>query len=211
MSYVYLQHHGIKGQKWGVRRFQNADGSYTAAGKKRYGDDDVSKAKAAYKSAKKDYNKSYDKAYGYSSRHMISQFAGKKQKAESDKRWNDVADKANTLNTAKAQYKTAKANAKFEKSAKRVQTKQYGQLEDSYIYKKNVKEKDLKKAYGRLEDSIKYSKYGNKKANTFIQKALDELDKQLSQTGKKTSYDSKRVNDLIDKAMMSIEEDLDKN
>lgn len=32
-----LYHHGIKGQKWGVRRFQNPDGSYTAAGKKRYG------------------------------------------------------------------------------------------------------------------------------------------------------------------------------
>ena len=31
-----LQHHGIKGQKWGVRRFQNTDGSLTAEGKKRY-------------------------------------------------------------------------------------------------------------------------------------------------------------------------------
>ena len=31
-----LKHHGILGQKWGVRRFQNADGSYTDAGKKRY-------------------------------------------------------------------------------------------------------------------------------------------------------------------------------
>ena len=31
-----LYHHGIKGQRWGVRRFQNNDGSYTAAGKKRY-------------------------------------------------------------------------------------------------------------------------------------------------------------------------------
>ena len=30
-----LQHHGIKGQKWGVRRFQNADGSLTTAGKQR--------------------------------------------------------------------------------------------------------------------------------------------------------------------------------
>ena len=31
----YLMHHGIKGQKWGVRRFQNPDGTRTAAGKKR--------------------------------------------------------------------------------------------------------------------------------------------------------------------------------
>lgn len=30
-----LLHYGIKGQKWGVRRFQNADGSYTSEGKRR--------------------------------------------------------------------------------------------------------------------------------------------------------------------------------
>lgn len=32
----YLEHHGIKGQKWGIRRFQNEDGSLTEAGKGRY-------------------------------------------------------------------------------------------------------------------------------------------------------------------------------
>lgn len=32
-----LAHHGILGQKWGVRRYQNKDGSLTAAGKNRYG------------------------------------------------------------------------------------------------------------------------------------------------------------------------------
>ena len=32
---VYLAHHGVKGQRWGFRRFQNKDGSLTAAGKNR--------------------------------------------------------------------------------------------------------------------------------------------------------------------------------
>jgi hypothetical protein len=34
-----LQHHGIKGQRWGIRRFQNRDGSLTSSGKKRRADD----------------------------------------------------------------------------------------------------------------------------------------------------------------------------
>lgn len=31
-----IEHHGIRGQKWGVRRYQNSDGSLTSAGKSRY-------------------------------------------------------------------------------------------------------------------------------------------------------------------------------
>ena len=37
MYEAYLEHHGIKGQKWGERRFQNMDGSLTPAGRSRYG------------------------------------------------------------------------------------------------------------------------------------------------------------------------------
>ena len=32
---AYLAHHGVKGQRWGVRRFQNYDGSLTEKGKRR--------------------------------------------------------------------------------------------------------------------------------------------------------------------------------
>jgi len=56
-----LYHHGILGQKWGVRRYQNEDGSLTAAGEKRYAKQQAkeqAKTKAKdTKWAKKNYDK----------------------------------------------------------------------------------------------------------------------------------------------------------
>ena len=53
MNDIYLAHHGIKGQKWGVRRFENPDGTLTEAGKERYGRDDEDKEKKFWTDKKK--------------------------------------------------------------------------------------------------------------------------------------------------------------
>ena len=58
-----LYHHGIKGQKWGIRRFQNKDGSLTPDGKKRYDDNPAQskKEKKELQKAQKEWDKNFKK------------------------------------------------------------------------------------------------------------------------------------------------------
>lgn len=44
-----LYHHGIKGMKWGVRRFQKKDGTLTAEGKKRYSGEEIPDRKSTHR------------------------------------------------------------------------------------------------------------------------------------------------------------------
>lgn len=132
-----LQHAGIKGMKWGVRRYQNKDGSLTPAGKKRYSQDKwdtktarkeyakLDKAKGEYKHAKKAYDRSF--RYAYDKAHAAYSPSAVKR-AQNDARWKDATRDAERVKTTKAAYKKQKSEvrknapiaSKLERGAKSV-------------------------------------------------------------------------------------------
>ncbi len=156
----YLAHHGIKGQHWGVRRFENENGTLTPAGKKRYETIDgkyqkVKAAKAKAKESYKEFNKDFNKAYFASQRLNIT----KKRKAERDalvekarqsgqKSDNDFAN----LKKAKTDLKFTKKIAKNEEQKEKMLAKR-AENREKIENKKSLKEKvyDLNaKAYDKL-------------------------------------------------------------
>lgn len=114
-----LYHHGIKGQKWGIRRFQNSDGSLTNAGRRRYTDDPtVKKSKQDFKSAKKAYMEAQRRANVISTSNNIKEA--------------DLALKK--FKSAKFKYKVDKETARISEKgiAFKSKSKHRQKLEDEY-------------------------------------------------------------------------------
>lgn len=65
-----LSHHGIKGMKWGRRRYQNEDGSLTPAGKARVSKQYRKISKAVNRDVRKKYNSMYVNAYNKAADYM---------------------------------------------------------------------------------------------------------------------------------------------
>lgn len=100
-----LYHHGIKGQRWGIRRYQNEDGTLTAAGKARYGTAENYKNFKEYKAKKETFNKAWNKAYSKS----LAAYSPIKQHRENNtKRWEDVYDKMVDAEKARLNYRESK-------------------------------------------------------------------------------------------------------
>lgn len=131
-NYVFddeLYHHGILGQRWGHRRFQNEDGSWTPEGRERYGEGDArTKAKATYETQK--YK------------------ANLKSKAQKEK---DVRAAKEERNRIKEQAKTNKLIKKEQAKLDQQGAKKFGKT-------KNMSDEDLAKAIDRLKLQSEYNK-----------------------------------------------------
>ena len=117
MEYMFvnneLYHHGIKGQRWGIRRWQNEDGTFNEAGKKRYFNSSGSLSGNAHRALAKVYDIN-DKFYSKNGRNktLASMNAAARtvqlKKAE-------LADKAYV------DKRKAKINDKYDKRLKKVE------------------------------------------------------------------------------------------
>lgn len=72
MSEYELYHYGVKGMKWGVRRYHNKDGSLTPAGKKRIGKEYEKASNKTMRKLSKQYNSMYAKSYNKAADDMNS-------------------------------------------------------------------------------------------------------------------------------------------
>lgn len=134
-----LCHHGIKGQKWGVRRYQNADGSLTPEGVKRY----RRKFKKIFEQAEKVY---YSKEDGDLS--GWNNAVGKMKKYGLSDR--AVEDVAGVYLGGSLGEVLKSANAGIEKSAKKA-----NEIASDKAYAKQ----DFKTAFKSLKDSGYFDEY----------------------------------------------------
>ena len=130
-----LYHHGIKGQRWGIRRFQKKDGSLTPAGKKRYYDtpelnkqkSDMETAKSNLRSSKRAYNAAYN--------NLNIDYSNANKKALKKAEQNIVLDRA-AYRRSKLNYETNKEVARIQDKGIEFKKKSKHRLELEAQYKK---------------------------------------------------------------------------
>lgn len=145
--YEYLSHHGIKGQKWGVRRFQNDDGSLTRAGKLR-------EMKDEYKKTKKAYNEAGNYAFNNNT----------------EGNWDKATKARANMDAAKAKYKAEKQRMKADRKSKYKEIQSNTSIGQKLLYNNATRKRAAKYVVDNnmsLADATKKAK-GDAKRNTAI-------------------------------------------
>ena len=105
----YLYHHGIKGQKWGVRRWQNKDGSLTKRGKEHYDVDGIRKSVRSEQKQKMPFGAKVD-GFQPSKKPLGAKIDGPQSNKQKGKEYADkVVNRAEKISTIKKNAKTAVA------------------------------------------------------------------------------------------------------
>ena len=145
---VYLAHHGVKGQRWGVRRFQNPDGSLTEKGKRRMKTLQGKSDKLDAKKAKLNSPKNMVKLSQYKSLSADRHAAANQHKADEDF-YRNKASYALTNHGAKVATKKAdKSHTKYVQEAKKAA--EY----DDYITKHQNKEAKIDRKKIKVESKL---------------------------------------------------------
>ena len=131
---AYLAHHGVKGQRWGVRRFQNPDGSLTEKGKRRMKTLQGKSDKLDAKKAKLNSPKNMVKLSQYKSLSADRHAAANRHKADEDFYRNKASYALNNHGSKVATKNADKAHTKYVREAKKAA--EY----DDYITKHQNKE-----------------------------------------------------------------------
>ena len=130
-----LYHHGIKGMKWGVRRFQRKDGSLTSAGKKRYLDDPSVKSSKAKMDAARKKQRAANADYTNAS-NKASFVPTKSNMQEANKAYARKIKADGEYRRSKFDYSTDKEAARLRESGKEIKNKSKHRLKLEEQYKK---------------------------------------------------------------------------
>ena len=159
-----LRHHGILGQKWGIRRFQNPDGSLTPAGRERYGysskkktADEVAKNGMAGRTSLKNlftsiaYNtpRKEDSLSSRETRKLQSYMQGRDDMAQ---KYKMVTEAAAEMNKARKQVPPLKENSK---TYKELRNRAIDESADYYVREFGLSKDEARKWASEEEEILK--------------------------------------------------------